>query len=87
MREREFLILRSTTPMTRKNRDLRFYLNALIAGGYTPPNREAGGLAPAIGDLGCADGGRRRRFLGVLVAAAALVSRRASLGGFVMAQL
>ena len=73
--------------MTRKNRDLRFYLNALNAGGYTPQNREAGGLAPAIGDLGCADGGRRRRFLGVLVAAAALVSRRASLGGFVMAQL
>ncbi|KAG5384380.1 hypothetical protein IGI04_035850 [Brassica rapa subsp. trilocularis] len=78
---------RSTSPKTRKNRDLRFYLNALNAGGYTPQNREAGGLAPAIGDLGCADGGRRRRFLGVLVAAAALVSRRASLGGFVMAQL
>ncbi|KAG5390000.1 hypothetical protein IGI04_031541 [Brassica rapa subsp. trilocularis] len=74
--------LRSTSPKTRKNRDLRFYLNALNAGGYTPQNREAGGLAPAIGDLGCADGGRRRRFLGVLVAAAALVSRRASLGGF-----
>jgi len=73
--------------MTRKNRDLRFYLNDLNAGGYTPQNREADGLVPAIGDLGCAGGGRRRRFLGGLVAVAALDSRRASLGGCLMAQL
>uniref|UniRef100_M4DYK1 Uncharacterized protein n=1 Tax=Brassica campestris TaxID=3711 RepID=M4DYK1_BRACM len=63
------------------------YLNDLNEGGYTPQNREADGLVPAIGDLDCARGGRRQRFLGGMVAAAALDSRRASLGECLMAQL
>ncbi|WZZ91369.1 hypothetical protein YC2023_119948 [Brassica napus] len=77
----------SGSRIARKNRDLRFYLDDLNAGGYTPQNREAVGLVPAIGDSGCAGGGRRRRFLDGLVAAAALDFRRASLGGCLMAQL
>ncbi|KAG5398747.1 hypothetical protein IGI04_020561, partial [Brassica rapa subsp. trilocularis] len=60
--------------------DLRFVVYA----GYTPRNREAGGLALAIGDLGYAGGDRRWRFLDGLAAAAALGSRRASLGECLM---